>query len=256
MQSANWLGLWTLYRREVWRFMKVWNQTLLAPVVTTLLFLAILTVAVGSSRENIGDVSFKEFVGPGLIMMAVLQNAFANTSSSLMLSKIQGVIIDILMPPFSGWEITLAYVLGGVTRGLMVGITVGIGVYCFVPFTIHSVPWAIFYLFISCTLMALLGMLAGVVSQTFDHLAAFTNYLVTPLSFLSGTFFSIQHLPAFWQAVSHANPFFFMIDGFRYAMTGHIDGDLTLGAGVLTSLVILLWAFTQWLITKGWSLKS
>ncbi len=252
----NWIGLKTLYRREVWRFLKVWNQTVLAPVITTLLFLAVLSVAVGATRKTVGDISFVAFVAPGLIMMTVLQNAFANTSSSLMLAKFQGVIIDILMPPLTGTEITLAYIAGGVTRGVMVGIVVGIAVYCFAPFTLVHPLWAVFYLLASSMLMAILGMLAGVVSQTFDHMAAFTNYLVTPLSFLSGTFFSINSLPEFWQHVSHANPFFFMIDGFRYAMTGHNDGNIIMGATVLLVLNIALWLFTRWLINKGWSLKS
>jgi len=253
---SNLLGIWTLYKREVWRFMKVWNQTILAPVITTLLFLAVLTLALGGNTRMVGELHFDVFVAPGLIMMAVVQNAFANTSSSLMLSKIQGVIIDLLMPPFKGGEITLALVMGGVTRGLAVAITVAVSVYLFVPFTIHSWWLAIYYLTISSVFLALLGCLAGIVSYSFDHMAAITNYIITPLAFLSGTFYSIGHLPPFWQKVSHADPFFYMIDGFRYAMTGHSDGDIALGAWVLLGITVTLWWVTHTLFVRGWRLKT
>ncbi len=254
--NVNWLGLWTLYRREVWRFMKVWNQTILAPMITTLLFLAILTLALGGARRSIGDLPFDQFIAPGLVMMAIVQNAFANTSSSLILSKIQGVIIDVLMPPISGSEITIAYALGGITRGLLVGVAVSVAVYVFVPFTLHSPLLALYFAVSSSLMLALLGMLGGVYAQSFDHIAAFTNYVITPLSFLSGTFYSITFLPPFWHQVSLYNPFFYMIDGFRYAMTGHADGSITTGIVALLVTNILLWLLIQHLINKGWRLKT
>lgn len=254
--STNWLGLWTLCRREVWRFLKVWNQTLFAPVITTLLFLAVLTLAMGGGHRMVGDLPYSQFVAPGLIMMAVVQNAFANTSSSLILAKIQGVIIDVLMPPLSAGEITAAYLFGGVVRGLLVGVTVAIGLYIFVPFTLYDPVLALYFLIASSMMLALLGILGGIYAQSFDQMAAFTNYIITPLSFLSGTFYSIKHLPGFWHTVSHANPFFYMIDGFRYAMTGHADGNLTAGVLVLLAMNLLLWLLVHHLIAKGWRLKS
>ena len=229
---------------------------MLAPVITTLLFLAILTLAMGGRAKAVGDIPYDVFVAPGLIMMAVVQNAFANTSSSLMLSKIQGVIIDLLMPPFRGGEITFALVMGGVTRGLAVAVTVAVAVYLFVPFTLHSLPLALYYVVISSIMLALLGCIAGVIAVSFDQMAAITNYVITPLAFLSGTFYSIHYLPPFWQKISHIDPFFYMIDGFRYAMTGHSDGDVTTGAFILLAMAAALWVITRHLFIKGWRLKS
>ena len=257
MLDVNWLGLSTLYKREVWRFVKVMNQTLLAPAITTLLFLAILTLSLGGRSDRIIDnIPYSHFITPGLIMMAVVQNAFANTSSSLMLSKLQGVIIDLLMPPFSGGEITFGLTMGGVTRGVLVGIVVSLSIYPFVPFTLHSFILAIFYVFASSLMLALIGLLAGIRSQSFDQLSAITNYIITPLSFLSGTFYSIKQLPEFWQIVCHFNPFFYMIDGFRYSFTGYSDGNINIGIIVISTTNIILWYLSQYLISKGYKLKT
>jgi ABC-2 type transport system permease protein len=254
--TVNWVGLKTLYIRETWRFLKVWNQTMIAPMVTTLIFLAVLSLALGGHARTIDGLPYEVFIAPGLIMMAIVQNAFANTSSSLMLSKIQGVIIDILMPPLNAAEITFAMVAGGVTRGALVGVSVSLAMWAFVPITVQNPLLAIAFVVLSSTMLALLGILGGVISLTFDHIAALTNYIVTPLSFLSGTFYSIHQLPAFWQAVSHANPFFYMIDGFRYALTGYSDSDPMLGLAVLSATSIALWVVVQTLIARGWRLKS
>ncbi len=257
MHPFNIIGTQTLCKREIWRFLKVWNQTVVAPIVTTLLFLAILTLAIGGAQaRTIEGLSYTQFIAPGLIMMAIVQNAFANTSSSLMLGKIQGVIIDILMPPLSAAEITFSFVVGGVARGLLVGITVTLAVYLFVPLTVEH-PWmALFHVVAASVMLALLGVLAGVWSQSFDQLAAITNYVITPLSFLSGTFYPIKSLPETWYHVSHFNPFFYMIDGFRYAMTGYSDSDPWLGLGVMMATNVALWAAIQYMIKKGTRLKS
>ena len=254
--AVNWVGLKTLYIRETWRFLKVWNQTVIAPMVTTLIFLAVLSLALGGHARTIDGLPYEVFIAPGLIMMAIVQNAFANTSSSLMLSKIQGVIIDILMPPLNAAEITFAMVAGGVTRGALVGVSVSLAMWIFVPVSVQDPLLAIAFVVLSSTMLALLGILGGVISLTFDHIAALTNYIVTPLSFLSGTFYSIHQLPAFWQAVSHANPFFYMIDGFRYALTGYSDSDPMLGLAVLSATSAVLWIAVQTLIARGWRLKS
>ena len=254
----NTIGVYTLCKREIWRFMKVWNQTVLAPVVTTLLFLAVMTLAMGSHAQPrmVDGVPFNQFIAPGLIMMAVVQNAFANASSSLILGKIQGVIIDILMPPLSGAEVVFCLVIGGIARGIMVGIVVMAAVYLFVPPTLEHFWIGVFYLLSASIMLALLGVLAGIWSQGFDQLAALTNYIVTPLAFLSGTFYSIKQLPEFFYRLCHFNPFFYMIDGFRYAITGYTDGTVWLGMVVLTVTNILLWTATAVMFTRGYRLKT
>src|SRR5579885_2723444 len=178
----NTIGTATLCKREVWRFLKVWNQTVVAPVITALLFLAILTLALGGGSREIEGVRFDVFIAPGLIMMAVVQNAFANTSSSLILSKIQGVIIDILMPPLSPAEITFSLVAGGVIRGLMVGMAVLCGVWLFVPLSIAHPLLALAYVLLASMMLALFGVLTGVWAQGFDQMSAVTNYVITPLA--------------------------------------------------------------------------
>jgi len=257
MQNINTIGVFTLCKRECWRFLKVWNQTVVAPVVTTLLFLAVLVLAMGGSERIIGGIPYSQFVAPGLIMMAIVQNAFANTSSSLMLAKIQGVIIDFLMPPLTGAEVTFSLLIGGIIRGLMVGVVVMAAVYVFVPFSMHHAGYAFFHVLAASMMLALLGVLTGVWAQTFDQLSAITNYVITPLAFLSGTFYSIDHLPEFWQHVCHFNPFYYMIDGFRYAMTGHTDSaNPTMGVYVMTGINIVLWIVTVHLFNKGTRLKN
>jgi ABC-2 type transport system permease protein len=254
--SINTIGIYTLCKREIWRFGKVWNQTIIAPVITTLLFLAVLMLALGGQARLIDGVPYDQFIAPGLIMMAIVQNAFANTSSSLMLSKIQGVIIDILLPPLKGSELVFCLVVGGLVRGLAVGVAVMTAVYLFVPFTLHSAWVGLFYVFSASIMLALLGVLTGIWSQTFDHLSAITNYIITPLAFLSGTFYSIKQLPEFWYWLCHFNPFFYMIDGFRYALTGYTDGTIGTGMAVITVVNITLWVVTAWLFNKGHRLKS
>ena len=257
MDRFNTIGIYTLCKREIWRFMKVWNQTIVAPVITTLLFLAIMTLAMGGgTHRDIEGIPFNQFIAPGLIMMAIVQNAFANTSSSLMIAKIQGVIIDILMPPLTGAETTFCLVIGGVARGLLVGVVVMLAVYLFVPFTLLHPMQAFFHIIAASTMLALLGILTGIWSQSFDQLSAITNYIITPLSFLSGTFYSIKQLPEFWYDVCHFNPFFYMIDGFRYALTGHSDSNPQLGLTVMLVTNVLLWLVTAYLFKKGYRLKS
>jgi ABC-2 type transport system permease protein len=256
MRSINTIGVYTLCKREIWRFWKVWNQTIVAPVVTTLLFLAIMTLAMGSQSRLVEGIGFNQFIAPGLIMMAVVQNAFANTSSSLMLAKIQGVIIDILMPPLTGAEITFCMVVGGVVRGLMVGVVVMAAVYVFVPFTMEHAWIGLFYILSASVMLALMGILTGIWAQSFDQLSAITNYVVTPLAFLSGTFYSIRQLPEFWYHVCHYNPFFYMIDGFRYAIIGYTDGGIGVGMVVLTGTNIALWLTAMQLFKSGYRLKT
>jgi ABC-2 type transport system permease protein len=253
---VNWIGLWTLYSREVRRFLKVSMQTIVAPVVTTLLFLAIFLLALAGQRGAVAGVPYVEFLAPGLIMMAMMQNAFANTTSSLMVAKLQGSLPDLLMPPLSAAELTCAFALGGVTRGLMVGLVVGIAMALAVHVAIFDWGLVLFHAVAASLLLSVLGIIASLWAEKFDHIAAVTNFLVMPLSFLSGTFYSVERLPAPFHFIAELNPFFYMIDGFRYGFIGHADGSLTAGVVVLTVVNIALLALTHRLIASGYKIKA
>lgn len=255
--GINWVGIQTLYLREVRRFWKVLMQTLVAPVVTTLLYLAIFALAFHHDNEDVvPGVSFNNFLVPGLLMMALVQNAFANSSSSLIIAKVNGSIVDLLLPPMTAFAWLAGLTLGAVTRGLMVAVTVGAAMYLFVPFEIRH-PLLLLYYFVSGGMMlGLLGVLTGVWAEKFDHVATITNFIITPLSFLSGTFYAISKLPEPWLTLAHINPFFFMIDGVRYSMTGWHDGPVLTGAVVLAAINLLLWAGCQRLITRGYKLRA
>ena len=256
MGAINWVGLWTLYQREVRRFLKVYTQTLAAPVVTTLLFLAIFVLALGGAARTIGDVPFTEFLAPGLIVMAIAQNAFANTSSSIMISKIQGNIIDTLMPPFTAHELTFGIAMGGVSRGICVGVVVALATGFFVDMSVHHWGFILYHGFMASLMLSLLGTIGGIWSEKFDHIAAVTNFVITPLSFLSGTFYSIQRLPEAVQIAAHFNPFFYMIDGVRYGFTGHADGSLIAGLMVMAGVNVCLWWLCTWMFASGYKLKA
>jgi ABC-2 type transport system permease protein len=254
--AVNWLGFWTLYLREVRRFLKVSMQTVAAPVVTTLLFLAIFLLALGANQRHVGDIPYVEFLAPGLIMMAMAQNAFANTSSSLMIAKVQGNIVDVLMPPLSPAEFTWGFALGGMTRGLIVGLVVAATMALFVPMHVALPGFALFHAFAASLLLSLLGVLGGIWADKFDHIAAVTNFIVTPLSFLSGTFYSIERLPPLWHAIALWNPFFYMIDGFRYGFIGVADGPVWGGVAVMVGVNMALVALCHVLVARGYKLKA
>ncbi len=256
MGRINWVGLRTLYLKEVQRFAKVATQTVLAPVITTLLFLAIFSLAFGGGARITWDVPFSVFLAPGLIMMAIAQNAFANTSSSILISKIQGNIVDILMPPLSPAEMMVGFTLAGVTRGVVVSVSVAVGMAIFVPMTVHSGLAIVFFCLSASLMMSLIGLITGLWADKFDHLSAITNFVVTPLSFLSGTFYSIDRLPEWIQAIAHANPFFYMIDGFRFGFLGMSDSPVLRGALIIAAVDVALWILCQRLIAKGYKLKA
>ncbi|WP_158046984.1 ABC transporter permease [Skermanella pratensis] len=254
--TVNWIGLWTLYQREVHRFIKVYTQTIAAPVVTTLLFYAVFALALGGVVRMAGSVPFLVFLGPGLIVMAMAQNAFANTSSSVVISKVQGNIVDVLMPPLSPMEMAVAFVGGGITRGLLVGVVTGAAIWSFVPLGFHSPGFILFHGFMASMMLAQLGMIGGIWSEKFDHIAAFTNFVVTPLTFLSGTFYSVDRLPpAFWW-LAHFNPFFYMIDGFRYGFIGQSDGTLAIGVAVMLGINAALAVLLLRMLSTGYKLKA
>ena len=252
----NRLGLWTLYRKEVQRFLKVWMQTMMAPIITTLLFLAIFSLALAGLRPDINGVPFINFLAPGLMMMAMVQNAFANSSSSLLVAKVQGNVVDFLMPPLSPLELNIGITMGGLTRGLFVGAGTYIGMSFFVDLSIYAFWAALFYAAIASMLMAQIGLIGGIWAEKFDHLATITNFVITPLAFLSGTFYSVSQLPGFAYQVTQYNPFFYMIDGFRYALTGVAEGSLLFGAAYLTGLMVAASVACQYVLARGWRLKS
>ncbi len=253
---VNWRGTWTHYSKEVHRFSKVWLQTLVAPIVTTLLFLAVFSLALGGAIKEIAGVPFDRFLAPGLIMMAIIQNSFANTTSSIMMSKIQGNIVDMLMPPMRPGEITLGFVLGGATRGVWVALAVAIGASFFVTLRIHDLGLIVFHAAGASLMLSLLGVVTSIWAEKYDHVASITNFLVTPLSFLSGTFYSIDRLPGIWRDVAQFNPFFYLIDGFRYGFIGHHDASLALGIAVVVIVDVALWMICHRMFAKGYKLKS
>src|SRR6056297_427103 len=210
---VNWLGLLTLGQREVLRFLNVWTQTLLAPVVTAGLFMLIFTIAIGPRRGDVMGVDFTTFIAPGILMMTVIQNAFANTSSSIVISKVQGNIVDTLMPPLSGGELVLGYMAGGVARGLMVGVVILAAEALVLGQGVAHPLWLLVFVTLGAALLSAVGIAAGILSNKFDQIAAITNFIVVPLSFLSGTFYSISALPPFMAALSQINPVFYLIDG-------------------------------------------
>ncbi len=252
---VNWIGTGTLYRKEVKRFLNVFTQTIAAPVVTTLLFYAVFALALGGIVRQAGDVPFLQFLGPGLIMMAMAQNAFANTSSSVVISKIQGNIVDVLMPPLAPAELAFAWIAAGITRGVLVGLVTTAAILPFAGFAVHDPLFIAYHAVAASMMMALLGSIAGVWSEKFDHIAAVTNFVVTPMTFLSGTFYTVDRLPEGWQIAAHLNPFFYMIDGFRYGFIGQSDGTLMIGLAVMAVCNLALWLVLLRMLATGYKLK-
>lgn len=254
--AVNWVGLGTLYGKECRRFFKVWLQTIVAPTITSMLFLAVFTLALGRAVPEIGGVSFLQFMAPGLIVMAMMQNAFANTSASLMISKVQGNVVDVLMPPLSPSELLIGFAMGGVSRGLVVALVLSLVILPFVDLEVHHIGFLLFHAIGASLLLSLLGLLTAIWAEKFDQLAAVTNFVITPLAFLSGTFYSIERLPEPLLTASKYNPFFYLIDGFRYGMIGHADGSLTVGAAVVIGCVVVMWLICLKILTKGYRLKA
>jgi ABC-2 type transport system permease protein len=260
MGRVNWIGFWTLLMKEVRRFVKVWLQTIAAPVITTLLFYAVFSLAMsggtGGTAQLVYGVTYFNFLAPGLIMMGMTQNAFANTSSSVMIAKVQGNIVDVLMTPISPLELAMAYTLGGIVRGLVVGAATALTIALFLPIRIHDVGAVLLFGTLATMMLSLLGIMGAIWADKFDHIAAVTNFIVTPLTFLSGTFYSVDRFPPILRSVTHLNPFFYMIDGFRYGFIGHAEASLWQGFAVLAGLNIVLWAITLRMLVTGYKLKS
>jgi ABC-2 type transport system permease protein len=254
--GANWEGLRTLYVREVRRFWKVGTQTLLAPVVTALLYMLVFVVAVKGAAPPIQGVLFATFVAPGLIMMQILSNAFANSSSSLLQAKMSGLIGDFITPPLSPAEQVAGFTLGAATRGVAVGAVAALAVLPFAHMTIAH-PWAIAYFGVGASLiMGMLGLMAAIWSVKFDHIAAVGNFVIMPMTFLSGTFYVVDRLPEPFRSASRYNPFFYLISGFRYGFIGQTDGSLMIGVVTTAVLCVGLAAICYWMFATGYKLKT
>jgi len=251
-------GWWTLLYKELLRFWKVSFQTILAPVLTALLYLLIFSHVLENNVAVFeGKVRYTAFLIPGLVMMSVLQNSFANSSSSLIQSKVTGNMIFVLLPPLSPFDLFRAYVIGAMVRGLVVGL----GVFCvtlfFVPsliFLSHPL-WAIAFALLGSAILGTLGLVAGIWSEKFDQLSAFQNFIIVPLTFLSGVFYSIHTLPPFWQTLSHFNPFFYMIDGFRYGFFGLSDVSPFLSLAIVGGCCVALSSVALLMLKTGWKLR-
>jgi len=261
----NGRGLWTLYEKEVRRFLKVWMQTVAAPAMQAILFFLIFAIVLGGTGRVGEDVVFTQFLAPGLITMALLQNAFQNTSSSLIISKVQGTIVDVLMPPLSPGELTLGYVGGGVTRGLVVAATLTCA-FALLPLEAIAIThlWAILFFAVAAAVMlSLVGVLTGIWAEKFDHVATITNFVVGPLTLLSGTFYSVERLKermgagADWlEPILAVNPFFYAIDGVRYGFIGSSDSNIATGVIVMIVIDAALWALTYRALKAGWRVKA
>ena len=253
---VNWYGTWTLYKKEVLRFLIVWIQTIFSPLVSSLLFLLVLSLAIGADRGDILGVPFITFLAPGLISMQVIQQSFSHSSSSFMIGKIQGNILDLLYAPLSAAEVTVSISLAAVTRSVMIAAVSIIVFKLIIKIEITNYLLIVIFTLLSSFILGNIGIIAGLWAEKFDHMATVTNFVIVPLSFLSGTFYSIDRLPEFLQIVSKANPFFYMIDGFRYSFIGQADGSITVGLVYLTILSFVSWFITYLLYKKGYKIKS
>lgn len=258
IRSVNWGGLQALYVKEVRRFFKVQLQTIWAPALTTMLYLVIFTVALGGVKREVLGAPFADFLAPGLIIMGMMQNAFANSSFSLLVGKIQGTIVDYLMPPLSTGEVLFGLAGAAVTRAVFVGVAIWLAMLLWPG--VHVSPkhmWAVvLFGLLGSSMLAFMGVLTSIWAEKFDHAAAVTNFVVAPLALLSGTFYSVDKLAPTFAAISHANPFHYAISGFRYGFIGQADIPLQLGVGLLLAINAALALLCYALLKSGWKIKS
>ena len=253
---VNWIGFKSLWLKECNRFITVWQQTLLSPLVSSLLFLSVLSLALGNNRGDVLGYSFINFLAPGLIAMSILTQSFSHSVSSLMIGKIQGNIVDMLYAPLSALEVSMAIILAALTRSFLIAI-ISIAVFSLiVDITIYNIFYIFVFGFLGAFILGSLGFITGLWAEKFDHTATVTNFIITPLSFLSGVFYSIDKLPELFQKISHINPFFYMIDGFRYGFLGKSDGSIAVGLIYLIILSIVMWYVAFFLYKKGYKIKS
>jgi len=253
---VNWIGFWTLYRKEVLRFLIVFIQTVISPIVTSLLFLLVLSLAIGSDRGNVLGFPFLSFLAPGLIAMQVIQQAFSHSSSSIMIGKIQGNIVDVLYAPLTAAEITIATNLAACTRSIMIALLSILVFQFIIDLHFYNFFYIFIYTFLGSFILSSIGFIIGLWAEKFDHMASATNFIIVPLSFLSGTFYSIDKLPHVLKNFSELNPFFYIIDGFRYGFLGVADGSIKFGLFYLVILSFLTWFVAYILFKKGYKIKS
>ncbi len=252
----NWVGVYSLYKKEVLRFITVAGQTIIGPVVTSVLFLTVISLAIGDERKDVLGVSFIQFLAPGLIAMQIIQQSFSHSSSTLLMGKVMGNIVDLIGAPLSAAEVTLSIIFASITRGIFISVFSIIVFSIIVDIEIKNYLILIVYLFLNGFLMGSAGFIAGQWSDKFEHLAGVTNFIIVPLSFLSGTFYEIDRLPEPLEFISFYNPFFHMIDGFRYAFIGNLDGSLSFGITYLLILSTIVWFISFALYKKGYKIKS
>ncbi len=252
----NFYGFYTLFAKEVWRFMKVLTQTVLTPMITVLLYLLIFSSVLSKHVEVYAGVSYTQFLVPGLVILSVLQNAFSNTSSSLFQARQNGNVLFVLLAPLSGLEFFLAYVAASVVRGLAVGAAVWLAALFFVAVPVQH-PWLILlFSILGSALLGALGLIAAIWADKWDHIAAFQNFVILPLTFLSGVFYSIEDLPPLWTDLSYYNPFFYMIDGFRYGFLGISDASVVLSFSIISVALILTSIFCLRILESGYNLRE
>ena len=254
--GINWVGAYSLYIKETLRFLNVFGQTIIGPIVTAILFLLVISIAIGNERSDVLGVPFIEFLAPGLIAMQVIQQAFSHSSSSLLMGKVMGNIVDLIGAPLSAGEVSLSIIFASVTRALIISIVSIIIFSLIIEIEIKNYVVFILYLFLSSFIMGAAGFIAGLWADKFDHMATVTNFIIVPLSFLSGTFYSVDRLPELLKTLSYYNPFFHMIDGFRYSFINNMDGSITFGLMYLTILSIIIWYIAYLLYKKGYKIKS
>ncbi len=254
-QGFQWLGFKTLFMKELLRFVKVSFQTVAAPVLTALLYLLIFSHVMEGNVKVFDGVRYTSFLVPGLVMMSVLQNAFANSSSSMIQSKITGNIVFVLLPPLSHWELYAAYVLAAMARGMVVGFGVFVVTAWFTHLSFAAPLWILVFALLGSAILGTLGLIGGVWAEKFDQIAAFQNFFIMPLTFLSGVFYSVKSLPPFWQSLSHLNPFFYMVDGFRYGFFGQSDASPWTSLAVVSVALLVVAAIALRLLSSGFKLR-
>ncbi len=254
--GINWVGVYSLYLKETLRFLTVFGQTIIGPIITAILFLLVISLAIGNERSDVLGVPFIEFLAPGLIAMQVIQQAFSHSSSSLLMGKVMGNIVDLIGAPLSAAEVSLSIILAAVTRSIIISLISIIVFSLVIEIQVKYYLFFILYLFLSSFIMGAAGFIAGLWADKFDHMATVTNFIIVPLSFLSGTFYSIERLPEYLNNLSYYNPFFHMIDGFRYSFIGNLDGSLSFGIFYLSFLSFITWFIAYLLYKKGYKIKT
>ncbi len=254
--TINWIGTYSLFKKEVLRFLTVSGQTLFGPILTSVLFLTVISLAIGDQRAEVLGVPYIKFLASGLIMMQVIQQSFAHSSSSLMMGKMMGTITDIVHSPLSSSEVVFAITLASTARGLLIASVSTLIFIFFIDLSIQNFFLWFIYLFLGGLFMGSLGIIVGLYADKFDQMSTVTNFIIVPLSFLSGTFYSIERLPDFLKILSNYNPFFHMIDGFRFAFIGQLDGSVIFGITLLTSLSLAIIYTAYFLVNKGYKIKS